>query len=352
MPSSPTGSTGPAEPAGPGGAAAPVPTVTFDDVRDAAKRLAGVVHRTPVLRSRTLDALVGAEVFLKCENFQRVGAFKFRGAYHAVSRLTPEQRARGVVAYSSGNHAQAIALAARELGTTAVIVMPEDSPQSKLDATAGYGAEIVTYDRYTGDRAAIGGRLAEERGLALIPPYDHPHVIAGQGTAAMELIEETGPLDALLVPVGGGGLMAGAAVAATAMAPGIRMIGVEPEAGDDTRRSLAAGHRVTIPVPHTIADGQAVDAPGELTFSINRELLDSVVLVGDDEIRTAMKLAFERLKIVTEPSGATGIAALLAGRVDPPPGPGRPGRSPHPPRIGVIISGGNIGLARFLELMG
>ncbi|MEV0375414.1 pyridoxal-phosphate dependent enzyme [Streptomyces sp. NPDC050636] len=343
---------GPASPNNPVGGATSVPAVTLDDVRDAARRLAGVAHRTPVLRSRTLDALVGAEIFLKCENFQRIGAFKFRGAYNALSRLSPEQLARGVVAYSSGNHAQGVALAARELGSRAVIVMPEDSPQSKIDATAGYGAEIVSYDRYTGDRTAIGRQLAEERGLALIPPYDHPHIIAGQGTAALELIEETGPLDALLAAVGGGGLMAGSATAATALVPGIRMIGVEPEAGDDTLRSLAAGHRVTIPVPRTIADGQAVESPGELTFAINRKLLDSVVLVSDDEIRAAMKLAFERLKIVTEPSGASALAALLAGRVDPSPVPGRPGRSPRPPRIGVIISGGNIGLDRFLELLG
>ncbi|MEU6959166.1 pyridoxal-phosphate dependent enzyme [Streptomyces chrestomyceticus] len=315
-------------------------TVTLADVQDAAARIKGAVHRTPVLRSRTLDALVGAEVHLKCENFQRAGAFKFRGAYHAMSRLAPEQLARGVAAFSSGNHAQAVALAARELGSSAVILMPQDAPRSKRDATEGYGAEIVTYDRYTGDRTEIGARLAAGRGLALIPPYDHPHVIAGQGTAALELIEETGPLDALLTPVGGGGLVAGSAVAATALVPGIRMIGVEPETGDDTRRSLAAGERVRIPVPRTIADGQALPEPGELTFPINRRLLDSVVLVGDDEIKAAMRLAFERLKIVTEPSGATALAALLAGAVDP-----------LPRRVGVVISGGNIGLDRFLELM-
>ncbi|MET9292507.1 threo-3-hydroxy-L-aspartate ammonia-lyase [Streptomyces sp. NPDC003077] len=315
--------------------------VTLQDVRDAARRIAGAVHRTPVLRSRTLDALVGAEVFLKCENFQRIGAFKIRGAYNAVSRLSPEQRARGVAAFSSGNHAQALALAARELGSSAVIVMPEDAPSSKRDATVGYGAEIVTYDRYTGDREAIGARLAAERGLTLIPPYEHPDIIAGQGTAALELIEETGPLDALLTPIGGGGLMAGSATVATALVPGIRMIGVEPETGDDHHRSLAAGHRVAVPVPRTIADGQAIETPGELTFSINRRLLDSVALVSDDEIRAAMRFAFERLKIVTEPSGATGLAALLAGKV-----------SSLPRRVGVVISGGNIGLPRFLEVMG
>ncbi|GAU69875.1 threo-3-hydroxyaspartate ammonia-lyase [Streptomyces sp. NBRC 110611] len=342
-PAGPADSTGPSSATGPGGSGSGIPDlITFDDVRDAARRLTGVAHRTPVLCSRTLDALVGAEVHLKCENFQRVGAFKFRGAYNAVSRLSPEQLARGVAAYSSGNHAQAVALAARELGSRAVIVMPEDSPKSKIDATAGYGAEIVRYDRYTADRAALAHQLAEERGLALIPPYDHPHVIAGQGTAALELIEETGPLDALLAPIGGGGLMAGSAVAATALAPGIRMIGVEPEAGDDTFRSLAAGHPVTIPVPRTIADGQAVAAPGALTFGINQRLLDSVALVSDDEIRAAMAFAFERLKIVTEPSGASALAALLAGRHR---------LTPLPPRIGLIISGGNIGLDRFLELM-
>ncbi|MEU9487154.1 pyridoxal-phosphate dependent enzyme [Streptomyces decoyicus] len=344
MTQNPTGPTGPGT--------TDVPVVTLDDVRDAARRLTGVAHRTPVLRSRTLDALVGAEVHLKCENFQRAGAFKFRGAYNAVSRLSPEQLARGVAAYSSGNHAQAVALAARELGSHAVIVMPEDAPESKTDATAGYGAEIVRYDRYTGDRVALGRQLAEERGLTLIPPYEHPHIIAGQGTAALELIEETGPLDALLAPVGGGGLMAGSATAATALVPGIRMIGVEPAAGDDTLRSLAAGHPVTIPVPRTIADGQAIETPGELTFSVNRRLLDSVVLVSDDEIRAAMKLAFERLKIVTEPSGASALAALLTGRVGLPPVPGQPGQHPRPPRIGVIISGGNVGLERFLELLG
>jgi threonine dehydratase len=315
-------------------------TITLDDILDAAARLKGVAHRTPVLRSRTLDGLVGAEVHLKCENFQRMGAFKFRGAYHAVSRLSPEQRARGVAAYSSGNHAQAIALAAREFGTTAVILMPEDTPASKRAATAGYGAEIVTYDRYTGDRVALGEAMAAERGLALIPPYEHPHVIAGQGTAALELLEEAGELDALLVPVGGGGLMAGSATAAKGLQPAIRMIGVEPEAGDDTKRSLAAGERVEIPVPRTIADGQAASVPGELTFSINRRLVDEIVLVTDDEIREAMRFAFERLRIVMEPSGATTLAALLAGRVE---------RLPR--RVGLIVSGGNIDAERFAALL-
>ncbi|MFI1760672.1 threo-3-hydroxy-L-aspartate ammonia-lyase [Streptomyces sp. NPDC020800] len=314
--------------------------VTLQDVREAAERIEGVAHRTPVLRSRTLDDLVGAEVHIKCENLQRVGAFKFRGAYNAVSRLSAEQLAKGVAAYSSGNHAQAVALAARELGTTAVIVMPEDTPRSKLEATAGYGAEIVTYDRYTGDRVAIGEALAADRGLALVPPYEHSHIIAGQGTAALELIEESGELDALVVPVGGGGLIAGSAVAAKGLLPDIRVIGVEPEAGDDTKRSLESGHRVAVPVPRTIADGQAAGIPGELTFSLNKHLLDGISLVSDEQIRDAMRFAFERLKTVVEPSGASALAALLAHRVD---------RLPR--RVGVILSGGNVSAERFAELL-
>ncbi|MFF9623374.1 pyridoxal-phosphate dependent enzyme [Streptomyces griseosporeus] len=315
--------------------------ITLDDIRDAAARIEGVAHRTPVLRSRTLDALVGAEVFLKCENFQRMGAFKFRGAYNAASRLTPEQLARGIAAYSSGNHAQAVALVARELGTTAVIVMPEDAPRAKRAATEGYGAEIVPYDRYSGDRVAIAEAVAAERGLTLIPPYEHPHIMAGQGTAALELLEEAGELGALVVPVGGGGLMAGSATAAKGLHPGIRMIGVEPEAGDDTKRSLEAGRRIAVPVPRTIADGQAIEIPGELTFSVNRRLVDAMALVTDDEIRAAMRFAFERLKIVLEPSGATPLAALLAGRV---------GELPR--RVGLILSGGNVDAERFARLCG
>jgi threonine dehydratase len=314
--------------------------LTFEDIQDAARRIEGAAHRTPVLTSRTLNQRVGAEVLLKAENFQRIGAFKFRGAFNAISRLSPEQLARGVAAYSSGNHAQAVALAASLAGTSSVILMPEDAPPTKVAATRGYGAEVVTYDRYTGDRAAIAQQLAEDRGVALIPPYDDYDVMAGQGTVALELIEEVGTLDALLVPIGGGGLMAGCATAATALSPGIRMIGVEPEAGDDTARSLAAGERVEIGVPRTIADGQAIPIPGELTFAINSKLLDSVELVSDDEIRAAMAFAFERLKIVLEPSGASALAALLAGRVQ-----GRPDR------IGVVLSGGNVGLERFHELL-
>ncbi|MFI7060631.1 threo-3-hydroxy-L-aspartate ammonia-lyase [Kribbella sp. NPDC050124] len=315
--------------------------LSLTDVRSAADRIAGVAHRTPVLTSRTLDERVGARVFLKAENLQRIGAFKFRGAYNAVSRLTPEQLRYGVAAYSSGNHAQAVALAARIAGTKAVILMPADAPTTKVAATRGYGAEVVTYDRYAQDRAGLAKELASERGLTLIPPYDHYDVMAGQGTVALELIEETGPLDALLVPVGGGGLMAGCATAATALAPGIRMIGVEPAAGDDHARSLAAGERVEIDVPRTIADGQAISTPGELTFAVNRRLVDSVALVSDNEIVAAMAFAFERLKIVLEPSGASALAALLAGRIQP-----------LPERVGVVLSGGNVGLDRFVELLG
>lgn len=315
------------------------PSISLDDVRDAARRLAGVANRTPVLRSRSLNDLIGAEVLFKCENFQRVGAFKFRGAYNAMSRLTRSQLAKGVVAYSGGNHAQGVALAARELGTSAVILMPEDSPRSKRAGAMSYGAEIITYDRHSEDRIALGDVLAVERDLTLIPSYDHPHVIAGQGTAALELLAEVDGLDALIVPVGGGGLIAGSALAVKGVSPRIRMIGVEPAAGDDTRRSLAAGARVSIPAPATIADGQVACIPGEFTFPVTQRLVDDIVLVGDDDIRLAMRTAFERLKIVVEPSGATPLAALLTARI-----------SPLPARVGVIISGGNIDAARFAEL--
>ena len=315
--------------------------LTFEDVQNAARRIEGAAHRTPVLTSRTLNERVGAEVFLKAENFQRIGAFKFRGAFNAVSRLTAEQRGRGVAAYSSGNHAQAVALAAALAGTSAVILMPADAPPTKVAATRGYGAEVVSYDRYAEDRAALAAKLADDRGLTLIPPYDHYDVMAGQGTVALELIEETGPLGAMLVPVGGGGLMAGCATAATALSPGIRMIGVEPLAGDDHARSMAAGHRVEIDVPRTIADGQAISQPGELTFEVNRRLVDRFELVTDDEIVAAMVFAFERLKVVLEPSGASALAALLAGRIEE-----------LPDRVGVVLSGGNVGLERFAELVG
>lgn len=314
--------------------------VTLADVRAAATRISGVAHRTQVLSSRALNARVGAEVFLKCENFQRAGAFKFRGAYNAVSHLSAEQLAEGVIAYSSGNHAQAIALAARELGTTATVLMPEDAPASKRAAAAAYGAEIVTYDRYSADRAVLADTLADERGLTLIPPYEHPQVISGQGTAALELIEEVGHLDALLVPVGGGGLLAGSATAATSLQRRIRVIGVEPEAGDDTRSSLEAGRRISIRTPRTIADGLATQTPGELTFSINQRLVAEIAVVSDEAILEAMRFAFEYLKIVIEPSGAVGLAALLSRRI-----------SSIPPRVGVLLSGGNIGTRRFTDLL-
>jgi threonine dehydratase len=312
--------------------------ITVDDVRAAAARLDGVAHRTPVLHSRTLDARTGATVYVKAECLQRGGAFKFRGAYTMISALPAEARRRGVAAYSSGNHAQAVAIAAGMLGSTAVILMPQDTPPAKLDATRGYGAEVVTYDRYREDREALGAALAAERGLTL---YEHPAVMAGQGTAALELLEEVPGLDLLLAPVGGGGLIAGCATAAKALAPGIRVVGVEPQAGDDTRRSLAAGHRVRIETPRTIADGQQADIPGELTFAVNARLLDGVELVSDADILDAMAFLFDRMKLVTEPSGASAVAALLAGRV------GAPGA-----RVGVIVSGGNVGVARFCELLG
>jgi threonine dehydratase len=316
------------------------PSLTLADVHAAARRLRDVAHVTPVVTSRTLDAAVGASVFIKCENLQRVGAFKFRGAYNAMAQLDVEQLARGVAAYSSGNHAQAVALAARLLGTKCVILMPEDTPETKLAATRGYGAEVATYDRYVGDRVRLGKELADSRGLALIPPYENVQIMAGQGTAALELLQEFSALDALVVPVGGGGLIAGSATAAKALCPGIRVIGVEPLDGDDTKRSIEAGHRVSIPVPRTIADGQAADIPGELTFAINRVLVDEVVLVSDDEIRSAMAFAFERLKMVIEPSGASALAAVMAQRI---------GSSLR--RIGVIVSGGNIGPRRFCEIL-
>ena len=316
-------------------------SLSFDDVRSAAAQLEGVAHRTPVLSSRTLDRQTGAAVALKAEVFQRGGAFKFRGAYNRISRLGPDERARGVVTYSSGNHAQAVAIAASLLGATAVVVMPEDSPASKMAATRGYGAEVVLYDRYREDRVALGEAVAIERGLTLVPPYEDPLVIAGQGTAALELLQDRPDLDVLIVPVGGGGLIAGSATAAKALRPGIRVVGVEPEAGDDTRRSLEAGTRVRLPeIPRTIADGLQVDIPGELTFALNRLLVDQVVTVTDPQIVQAMAFLFERLKVVVEPSGAVGVAALLCGAVD---GGGA--------RVGVILSGGNIAADVFARLL-
>ena len=292
--------------------------------------------------SSTLDGATGATVLLKMESFQRAGSFKFRGAYSRISLLSPEERGRGVVAYSSGNHAQAVALAASIVGASAVIVMPADAPPEKAEATRGYGAEVVAYDRYSEDRAEIGQRLAAERGLTLVPPYDDLEVMAGQGTAALELVEDEGPVDVLVIPVSGGGLIAGCGTAARSLHPGTRVIGVEPEDGDDTRRSLAEGRRIRLDaVPRTIADGLAVDSPGELTFPVNREQLEAVVAVADADLVEAMAFLYERCKAVVEPSGAAGVAALLTGRV-----PDVAGR-----RVGVIVSGGNVAAARFASLV-
>jgi threo-3-hydroxy-L-aspartate ammonia-lyase len=315
--------------------------ISIDDVRAAAARLDGIAHRTSVITSKTLDELAGGTVLLKAENFQRAGAFKFRGAYNKISSLDAPSLRRGVATFSSGNHAQAVALAARLLGANAVILMPEDAPKAKVEATISYGAEVVYYDRYEADRAELGRALAEERGMALVPPYDDPLIIAGQGTGALELIEDAGPIDVLVVPVGGGGLIAGCATAARALNPRIRIVGVEPVAGDDTRQSFASGKRVRIAVPRTIADGQQVEIPGEITFEINRKLVDDIAVVTDDEIVAAMAFSFDRLKIVLEPSGASGLAAVLAGKVDV-----------RNSRAGVILSGGNVGLERFVRLIG
>lgn len=313
--------------------------IQLDDVQAARARLDGVAHRTPVLTSRTLDARTGARAHLKAECFQRGGAFKFRGAYHKISSLSAEALERGVAAFSSGNHAQAVAIAARLVGTTAVIVMPEDTPPAKLAATREYGAEVVTYDRYTQDREALGVQLARERGLTLVPPYEDDLVMAGQGTVALELFEDVANLDVLLVPVGGGGLIAGCATAAKGVSTRVRVVGVEPEAGDDTRQSLAAGERVRVALPRTIADGQQADIPGEKTFEVNRRLVDDIVVVSDAEIIAAMAFLFDRMKIVTEPSGASAVAALLARRID------AAGQ-----RVGIVVSGGNVGLERFCAL--
>jgi threo-3-hydroxy-L-aspartate ammonia-lyase len=313
--------------------------IAIDDVRRAAERLAGVAHRTPPVRSRTLDERTGARVVLKPENLQRIGAFKFRGAYNTVASLTPEERASGVVTASSGNHAQALALSARLHGIPATVLMPDDAPASKAAATAGYGARIVRFDRYTADREALIAEWSEREGLTPVHPYDDDRIMAGQGTATLELIEDGGPLDLLLVPVGGGGLIAGAATAAAALCPDCAVVGVEPEVGDDVRRSLRAGERVRVPVGRTIADGQQLDTPGERTFAVIRERVTDVVCVSDAEIVAAMRFAFERLKLVLEPSGASALAALLAGRADA-----------AGLRTGVILSGGNVDVARFREL--
>jgi threonine dehydratase len=313
---------------------------TYDDVVAAAGRLAGHAHRTPVLRSRFADALLGAELFFKCENLQRAGAFKFRGAFNALARFDAAQRRAGVVAFSSGNHAQAIALAAQLLGMPATIVMPHDSPAMKLAATRGYGAEVVIYDRFTEDREAIGRRIAGDHGRTLIPPFDHPDVIAGQGTATKELIEEVGPLDALFVCMGGGGLASGSALAARALAPACQVYAVEPLAGNDGQRSFRSGELVKIATPVTIADGAQTPSLGQLTFPIVRRELADVLTATDGELVEAMRFFAERMKLVVEPTGCLAFAGARHGGV---PLAGK--------RVGVLISGGNIDLARYAELL-
>jgi len=307
---------------------------TYSDVVAAAERIAGAARKTPVLTSRTVDEQTGARVFFKCENFQRMGAFKFRGAFNALSQFDDGQRKRGVVTFSSGNHAQAIALSARLLGIPATIVMPLDAPAAKMAATKGYGANIVTYDRYREDREEIGRELAEKQGLTLIPPYDHPHVIAGQGTAAKELIEEVGELDALYVCLGGGGLLSGSALSARALSPACKIYGVEPEAGNDGQRSLRSGSIVHIDTPKTIADGAQTAHLGNYTFEIIRRDVDDIDTATDDELIQCMRFFAERMKMVVEPTGCLSFAAArradIAGK-----------------RVGVIVSGGNVDLARY-----
>ncbi|MFQ0812929.1 serine dehydratase [Brucella anthropi] len=313
---------------------------TYDDVISAAKQIEGYAHHTPVFTSSTIDRESDAQFFFKCENFQRIGAFKFRGAFNALSRFTDEQKIRGVLAFSSGNHAQAIALAAKLLGIGATIIMPEDAPRAKLDATRGYGAKVVTYNRYEEDRDAISNRLAEEGGLTIIPPFNHPDIIAGQGTAAKELIEETGPLDALFVCLGGGGLLAGSALAAQALSPGCDVYGVEPAAGNDGQQSFRSGKIVHIDVPKTLADGAQTQALGDMTFAIIRETVRDILVVSDDELVQGMKFFASRMKMVVEPTGclafagARQMASKLRGK-----------------RVGVIVSGGNVDLDRFATLI-
>jgi len=312
----------------------------FTDIQAAATRLEGHAHRTPVLTSRTLDAMLGAQVFMKAESLQRMGAFKFRGGYNAVSALSDAQRARGVVAFSSGNHAQAVALAAQLHGCQATIVMPQDAPALKLAATRGYGAEVVIYDRYTQDRAAIAQALVEARGATLIPPFDDLRVMAGQGTAALELIEDAGPLDALIVCAGGGGFLSGCAVAAKHLLPQIRVLGAEPERGNDMQQSLRAGRIVSIEVPRTICDGQQTQAVGKHPFEVIQALVSDVLTATDPGVVDAMRFAFERMKVVLEPSGACALAALMQHRAQ------FKGQ-----RVGVTLSGGNIGIDRFVALI-
>ena len=313
---------------------------TYEDVVAAAGRIVGHAHRTPVVTSRTLNEAMGAEVFLKCEHLQRMGAFKFRGGFNALSKFTPAQRAAGVVAFSSGNHAQAIALSARLLGMPATIVMPQDAPAVKIEATRGYGAEVVLYDRYADDREQIGRDLAARHDFTLVPPYDHPDVIAGQGTAAKELFEEVGALDALFVPLGGGGLLSGSALAAKALSPRCRLYGVEPEAGNDGQRSFRSGEIVHIDTPHTIADGAQTQHLGHITFPIIRRDVDDVLTATDAELVECMSFLASRLKMVVEPTGCLGLAAArtLQDRL-------------RGQRVGVVLSGGNIDIGRFCSLL-
>jgi threo-3-hydroxy-L-aspartate ammonia-lyase len=317
----------------------PAPTAELlAGLEDARRRVQHVAHRTPVLTSSTLDARTGARVFLKCENLQRTGAFKFRGAWNLVSRLPAESRRRGLVAFSSGNHAQAVALVAKLHGVPAAIVMPRDAPAAKLEATRGYGAEVILYDPAEASREELARRLAEERGRVLVPPFDHPDIVAGQGTAALELFEEVGALDALLVPVGGGGLISGSALAARARSPGCRVIGVEPAAGDDGVRSFRSGRLERIEHPATIADGARTTSLGRLTFAVIREHVSDMLAVPDEDLIATMRFVWERMKLVVEPTGVLGLAALLQGRVR------LEGR-----RVGVMISGGNVDLAAALR---
>ncbi|KVX87448.1 serine dehydratase [Burkholderia ubonensis] len=313
---------------------------TFADVEAAATRIAGIAHRTPVHTSRTLNQLIGAEVFVKCENFQRMGAFKFRGAFNALSKFSPEQRKAGVVAFSSGNHAQGIALSAQILGIPATIVMPHDAPASKVAATKGYGADVIVYDRYAEDREAIGRRLADEQGLTLIPPYDHPDVLAGQGTAAKELFDEVGALDALFVPMGGGGLLSGTALSTRALAPQCELYGVEPEAGNDGQRSLRSGQIVHIDTPKTIADGAQTQHIGNYTFAIIKRDVNDILTASDADLVNAMKFFATRMKMIVEPTGCLGLAAALNAK-----------ESLKGKRVGIIVSGGNIDLERFCSLV-
>lgn len=315
-------------------------TVILDHIRAAAVRIKPLVHRTPVLKSRTFDKRSGVETFFKCENLQRCGAFKMRGAANFILSIPEADRPRGVVAYSSGNHGQAVALVAHDMGIPATIVMPKDAPSAKIEATRGYGARVVTYDRAAEDREAIGRGIAEETGAALAPPYDHPWTIAGAGTAALELLEETGPLDALVVCVGGGGLISGSAIAAKGVQPDIRVFGVEPEAANDTWLSFQAGERVEIPLPKTSADGLMTPQPGAITFPLIQEHVESVLLVSEQEIRDTVKFLLTRMKILAEPSGAVSPAAVLFGKLPP-----------WIRRAGVIISGGNADL-EFLKTLG